>query len=104
MGCYNQYKARGCSYTECKSQHASTSLLPFKLTAFQLVVYMIIRCLRDFAVGQLCLWKHKVLIHRREFLGWIMLPEFCSQPNNMVVLYACGNLSKVLYLLSLCTQ
>ena len=21
MGCYNQYKARGCSYTECKSQH-----------------------------------------------------------------------------------
>ena len=21
MGCFNQYKARGCSYTECKSQH-----------------------------------------------------------------------------------
>ena len=21
MGCYNQYKARDCSYTECKSQH-----------------------------------------------------------------------------------
>ena len=21
MGCYNQYKARGCSYTECKSQY-----------------------------------------------------------------------------------
>ena len=21
MGCYNQYKARGCSYTECNSQH-----------------------------------------------------------------------------------
>ena len=21
MGCYTQYKARGCSYTECKSQH-----------------------------------------------------------------------------------
>ena len=21
MGCYNQYKARGCLYTECKSQH-----------------------------------------------------------------------------------
>ena len=21
MGCYNQYKAKGCSYTECKSQH-----------------------------------------------------------------------------------
>ena len=21
MGCYNQYKARGCSYTECKSKH-----------------------------------------------------------------------------------
>ena len=23
MGCYNQYKARGCSYTECKSQHVT---------------------------------------------------------------------------------
>ena len=21
LNCYNQYKARGCSYTECKSQH-----------------------------------------------------------------------------------
>ena len=21
MGCYNQYKPRGCSYTECTSQH-----------------------------------------------------------------------------------
>ena len=21
MGCHNQYKARGCSYTECKSKH-----------------------------------------------------------------------------------
>ena len=21
MGCYNQYEARGCSYTECKSKH-----------------------------------------------------------------------------------
>ena len=21
MGCYNQYKARGCLYTECKGQH-----------------------------------------------------------------------------------
>ena len=26
MGCYNQYKARGCSYTECKSQHMSHTL------------------------------------------------------------------------------
>ena len=31
MGCHNRYKARGCSYTECKSKHILHTLALWRL-------------------------------------------------------------------------